>query len=77
MSRLRLGSHTALNGSFAALPPSKTTSGLSGQCRSQVTEVVLNGLRPPSAAMGEQPPASSAGAMSGWPRLTPVSSRHA
>ena len=37
---------------IAALPPSKTTSGLSGQWDCQVREVVLNGLRPPAGAMG-------------------------
>ena len=38
--------------SWARLPPSKTTSGLTGHCRSQATEVRLRGDSSPAGAIG-------------------------
>ena len=51
VNRLRLSIRTADSKSFAALPPSSTTSGFSGQYLSQVNDVVLKGLRPPAGAI--------------------------
>ena len=58
VSRLRLASRTAPSPSSAALPPSKTTSGLSGPCLCHVRLVVLNGLRAPGRAIGVYAPMS-------------------